>query len=103
VTKLQLVSPAADPAALPRAGADIPCDRSTEAAADAALCLELKMCAHPGFGQWCGSMVWFHDGLFSSWGLGITLGLLIPGWDRAGGGIFPLHQPQVFVPSVFYS
>lgn len=55
--KVQLVSPAADPAALPGADADIPCDRSSEAAADAALCLELKICAFPGLGEQCDSVV----------------------------------------------
>lgn len=55
--KVQLVSPAADPATLPRADADIPCDRSSEAAADTALCLELKICAFPGLGEWCDSVV----------------------------------------------
>lgn len=55
--KVQLVSPAADPAALPGADADIPCDRSSEAAADTALCLELKICAFPGLGEWCDSVV----------------------------------------------
>lgn len=55
--KVQLVSPVADPAALPGADADIPCDRSSEAAADAALCLELKICAFPGLGERCDSVV----------------------------------------------